>query len=210
MIYTNGHACVVCKQRLSRQRRRAGAKTCGAKLCHEAFVKRCEREFGPKKRVVDLPRGKVYEVPLRDIIEKGIKQKNLPRYPEVEPTPEEAMQMEEATLIKIGMVPEIRDGKPGLVFRGHFFPSLQDLSEISTLEVIVTRLRAWGPGLPGAIEKKCSDCHQAVVISPTTQPVLEQRPDLPVVCMECMEKRAEAEEAEKAKKGGEGEKPDAG
>lgn len=50
--------------------------------CHEKLVHRLEREFGIYKKVTDIETGKSYKVPTRDIIEKGLKYRDLKNYPE--------------------------------------------------------------------------------------------------------------------------------
>ena len=65
-----------------------GSPCIGARLvtcsdeCHEKLVDRMEHEFGIYKKVVDLETGKTHRVPTRDIIEKGLRQQDLRRYPE--------------------------------------------------------------------------------------------------------------------------------
>ena len=55
--------------------------TCSDK-CHENLVETLENEFGIYKKVVDIETGKTHRVPIRDIIEKGLGQQDLRRYPE--------------------------------------------------------------------------------------------------------------------------------
>ncbi len=49
--------------------------------CHEKLVKHIENEFGESKKVIDQESGISYRVPTRDIIEKGLTQKDLSKYP---------------------------------------------------------------------------------------------------------------------------------
>jgi len=49
--------------------------------CHRKLVERLIREFGEYKKVVDVETGKAYKVPVRDIIEKGLKYRDLINYP---------------------------------------------------------------------------------------------------------------------------------
>jgi len=49
---------------------------------HEELIHRFELNFGVFKRVTDLETGTMHKVPLRDIIEKGIRQEDLKTYPE--------------------------------------------------------------------------------------------------------------------------------
>ncbi|MEK6880021.1 MAG: hypothetical protein AABY22_10455 [Nanoarchaeota archaeon] len=49
--------------------------------CHEALVKKMEHDFGKFKRVVDAESGLVHKIPVRTIIENGIKQTNLKNFP---------------------------------------------------------------------------------------------------------------------------------
>ena len=46
------------------------------------LVDKLEREFGTYKKVTDLETGNIYTVPTRDIVEKGLKQQDLKKYPE--------------------------------------------------------------------------------------------------------------------------------
>lgn len=52
--------------------------------CHEEFVEFCEEQYGISKKVIDQTTGISYKVPTRDIIEKGLKWKDLPNYPQWE------------------------------------------------------------------------------------------------------------------------------
>lgn len=60
-----------------------GKVTCG-QGCHEIFMNRLEAQFGKYKKVVDATTGKAYRVPLRYIVENGLKQIELPLFPEWE------------------------------------------------------------------------------------------------------------------------------
>ena len=53
--------------------------------CHEELVLRFELKYGIYKRVVDLETMKTHKVPLRNIIEKGLRQQDLKNYPELIP-----------------------------------------------------------------------------------------------------------------------------
>lgn len=55
--------------------------TCSDK-CHKHFVKDLIKQFGEFKIVVDQSSGKSYKVPTKDIIEKGLRWRDLSRYPE--------------------------------------------------------------------------------------------------------------------------------
>jgi len=54
--------------------------TCGDD-CHEKAVDFIESQFGVYKKVVDAVSGIIYRVPIRDIIELGLKQQDLKNYP---------------------------------------------------------------------------------------------------------------------------------
>ncbi|WP_174591897.1 hypothetical protein [Methanocella conradii] len=71
----------------------ARSKCCGAELevrtritcsdkCHRLFVRVLISQFGEFKRLVDQSTGKSYRVPTKEIIEKGLKWRDLTRYPE--------------------------------------------------------------------------------------------------------------------------------
>jgi hypothetical protein len=57
-----------------------GRTTCSDD-CHEKLVYQLEQEFGPYKKVVDETTGLIHKVPTRDIIERGLKQTELHKYP---------------------------------------------------------------------------------------------------------------------------------
>lgn len=57
-----------------------GRLTCSEK-CHDEFVKFGEKKFGVTKKVVDMVTGIAYQVPTKDIIEKGLAWKDLTKYP---------------------------------------------------------------------------------------------------------------------------------
>lgn len=48
---------------------------------HEELVKRLIAEFGEFKKVVRASTGVAYKVPTRDIIERGLREQDLDRYP---------------------------------------------------------------------------------------------------------------------------------
>ena len=68
--------CAICNVPITRE--------CGitcSERCHEAFVKFAEEKFGIVKNVVDSVTGISYKVPTRDIIENGLRWKDLAKYP---------------------------------------------------------------------------------------------------------------------------------
>jgi hypothetical protein len=71
---TDKNLCVICDKPIT------GRMTCGYN-CHEKFVQFCEMQFGASKKVIDLMTGISYNVPTRDIIEKGLKWEDLCDYP---------------------------------------------------------------------------------------------------------------------------------
>jgi len=69
--------CLVCDVPYDQGRE----MTCSDR-CHEEFVKRLIAVFGEFKKVVRQSTGVAYKVPTRDIIiEKGLKEEELDRYP---------------------------------------------------------------------------------------------------------------------------------
>jgi hypothetical protein len=54
--------------------------TC-SEICHEKFVSKLIAEFGEFKKVVDVMTRKAYRVPTRDIVEKGLRHRDLTKYP---------------------------------------------------------------------------------------------------------------------------------
>ena len=49
--------------------------------CHEKLIQILENDFGVYKKVVNMETGKTHKVPTRDIIERGLEQKDLKKYP---------------------------------------------------------------------------------------------------------------------------------
>lgn len=71
----NKGLCVMCGEPVI-----DGRITC-SKKCHDEFVKFGEKKFGVVKKVVDGTTGIIYEVPTKDIIEKGLAWKDLTKFP---------------------------------------------------------------------------------------------------------------------------------
>jgi len=61
--------------------------TCGSDECHEKLVDWLVEEFGEFKKVVDAESGIAYRVPMRDILERGLRYANLLNYPKWEEPP---------------------------------------------------------------------------------------------------------------------------
>jgi len=68
--------CVICGKLYEQGR----LLTCSDE-CHEELVKRLIFEFGEFKKVVRMSTGVAYKVPTRDIIERGLREQDLDRYP---------------------------------------------------------------------------------------------------------------------------------
>jgi len=66
--------CVMCGEPVVK-----GRMTC-SKKCHEEFIIFGEKKFGVMKKVVDSTTGITYQVPTRDIIEKGLAWEDLAKY----------------------------------------------------------------------------------------------------------------------------------
>jgi len=49
--------------------------------CHKKLIEALVKKFGEYKKVVDAETGKAYKVPVRDILEKGLRYKDLISYP---------------------------------------------------------------------------------------------------------------------------------
>lgn len=54
--------------------------TCSVE-CHEELIRQAEAVLGKYKKVIRLSTGVAYQVPTRDMIEKGIKELDLDKYP---------------------------------------------------------------------------------------------------------------------------------
>jgi len=68
--------CLVCQQPYD-----GGRELTCSDQCHEELVRRLISQFGEFKKVVRQTTGVAYKVPTRGIIEKGIKEEELDRYP---------------------------------------------------------------------------------------------------------------------------------
>jgi len=170
------------------ERERIGAITCGERACHEAFVKRCERDFGSHKRMVSIDSGKVHLVPVRDIIEKGVKGSELERYPEVEPTPGEAMAIEGAYLRALGVKPVVQKGERGIDFGGVFIPAREP--EEGEEAAFVCTPATEPPHVPGCVKGgRCMECGVEVWLAPSSQDLKKRRPDMKCICYRCLLKK---------------------
>jgi len=69
--------CIVCGNPFTRGR----LYTCSEE-CHKKLIVQLVNIFGEYKKVVDAVTGKAYKVPTRDILEKGLRHADLPKYPE--------------------------------------------------------------------------------------------------------------------------------
>jgi hypothetical protein len=70
--------CFICGTAYSSDIYRA---TCGKPECHEALVRYMIARFGEFKKVVRASTGQTFKVPVRDIIEKGLREQDLDKYP---------------------------------------------------------------------------------------------------------------------------------
>jgi len=68
--------CLICHQVYE-----GGRELTCSDQCHEELVKQLVAEFGEFKKVVRMTTGVAYKVPTRDIIEHGVKEQELDRYP---------------------------------------------------------------------------------------------------------------------------------
>ena len=68
--------CLICHQVYEGGR----GLTCSDE-CHKEFVRHLIPEFGEFMKVIRMTTGVAYKVPTRDIIEDGLKEEELGRYP---------------------------------------------------------------------------------------------------------------------------------
>lgn len=68
--------CVICQELYDQ-----GRETTCSEACHEELVRRLAAQFGEFKKVIRESTGIAYRVPIRDIIEPGVKEQELDRYP---------------------------------------------------------------------------------------------------------------------------------
>lgn len=68
--------CVICDKFYYQ-----GRETTCSDQCHQELIRRLVAEFGEFKKVVRMTTGEAFKVPTRDIIERGLKEEELDRYP---------------------------------------------------------------------------------------------------------------------------------
>jgi protein-arginine kinase activator protein McsA len=73
--------CVVCSAEYNGQFK-FGLTCC--QECHDRFLNYMVFRYGEFKRVIRQSTGEAFKVPVRDIIEHGIKEQDLDRYPKWE------------------------------------------------------------------------------------------------------------------------------
>ncbi len=152
---------------------------------------RYERKYGKVKRVCSLATGKVHLVPIRHIIEESLSGLDLTMFPAVEPTLEEAQNMEAAMLLAAGVRPVIENGVKGIRIGDTFIP-VQAPPDGDYFMVCVAV--AERPAImPGSRQMTCHDCGQAVWVAPSTQQLFAEGKHPCLLCNTCAEKRMRAE-----------------
>lgn len=75
-----GHTqlCPYCKTEFPATK---GRVTCGKPECHEQLVANMISAFGEFKKIIRIRSGEAFRVPVRDIIEKGVNERDLDQYP---------------------------------------------------------------------------------------------------------------------------------
>lgn len=73
--------CRECSNQIPKDREATGNITCSQE-CHDKLVVVWEKTFGMDRILVDGVTGKKYRVPIRRIIERGIKYEELSQFPE--------------------------------------------------------------------------------------------------------------------------------
>jgi len=68
--------CFICHQVYE-----GGRELTCSDQCHQELVRRLIAKLGEFKKVVRMTTGVAYKVPTRDIIEPGVKEEELDRYP---------------------------------------------------------------------------------------------------------------------------------
>ena len=68
--------CLICLKVYSEGRE----MTCSDE-CHQELARRLVAQFGTFRKVVRATTGVAYKVPMRDIIEPGVREQDLDRYP---------------------------------------------------------------------------------------------------------------------------------
>ena len=68
--------CLICGDPVTGDR-----LTCGKFECHEVLVQATINTFGEFKKIVRVSTGEAFKVPTRDLIELGVKEQDLDRYP---------------------------------------------------------------------------------------------------------------------------------
>ena len=68
--------CIICGTPFQ-----ADNKVTCSQECHDRFVKLMEFKYGPTKKIIRETTGEAFRVPVRDIIEKGVREQDLDQYP---------------------------------------------------------------------------------------------------------------------------------
>lgn len=68
--------CIICGAAC-----RLGAGITCSPACHEELVRRWEVKCGKYKKIVRKTTGEAFKVPIRTIIEQGIKEQDLDKFP---------------------------------------------------------------------------------------------------------------------------------
>ena len=72
-------SCVVCGKPF----RHGRLYTC-SEACHRKLIDKLIQAFGSHKKVIDATTGKAYKVSTIETLENGLRQQDLPKYPEWE------------------------------------------------------------------------------------------------------------------------------
>jgi len=75
--YAMRRICVICGKAHD-----SGRLYTSSDKCHQKFIDEVVQKYGEYKKVVDVATGKTHKVPTREILEKGLCQQDLWKYPE--------------------------------------------------------------------------------------------------------------------------------
>jgi hypothetical protein len=60
------------------------SQTTCSMVCHDKFIIEMQEQFGVEKIIQDMETGKKHKVPVKDIVEKGLKHEDLIKYPQID------------------------------------------------------------------------------------------------------------------------------
>ena len=76
-------------------------------------------------------------------------------------------------------------------------PDTNDEEDKIFIGCMTLQMGRWNPGniVPGCVTMQCCDCKAEIHVSPSSQKLIAQKPEVSVICIPCLQKNAIAEKA---------------